>query len=311
MAVLNPFDFFLEPYAENFPFAYDPALRRDLAPYLEADAADGHGSRSTWHAIPRTEVGTVDFLVDLNQRLAARHPLSDPPGARRADPGADAGAAHRLVPRLRVAAGAAAAPPGPRGTLRLRLPDPARGRREVARRALGPGADFTDLHAWCEVYLPGAGWIGLDPTSGLLAGEGHIPLACTPEPSAAAPITGASRNAKVEFEHRHARRADLRGAARHHALYRRAVGADRGARPRDRRRTRRAGRAPDHGRRAHLRLHRRSGRRRVEHRRAGPEQAPARRPTCITGCATATRPAACCTSARASGIRASRCRAGR
>jgi uncharacterized protein (DUF2126 family) len=200
MAVFNPFDFFLEPQAEKIPFDYTEAQRRELAPYLaRAEATPAFAARLA--AIPRTETPTVDFLVALNQALQheVRYLIRLEPGVQTPEEtltsasGSCRDSAWLLVQLLRHLGLAARFVSG---YLIQLVPD--------VKSLDGPSGaerDFTDLHAWCEVYLPGAGWIGLDPTSGLLAGEGHLPLACSPEPSSAAPVTGLVEPAECVFTH--------------------------------------------------------------------------------------------------------------
>ncbi len=200
MAVLNPFDFFLEPYAENFPFEYQGAEKRDLAPYLVMFRGEPLFKKYL-KGITREKKRTIDFLVELNLRLSRdiRYLIRMEPGVQspeqtlRKASGSCRDSAWLLVQLLRHMGLAARFVSG---YLIQLTPD-----MKSLDGPSGPEKDFTDLHAWCEVYLPGAGWIGLDPTSGLLAGEGHIPLACTPEPIAAAPVTGGVDKAEVDFQH--------------------------------------------------------------------------------------------------------------
>ena len=200
MAVLNPFDFFLEPYAETCPFAYQGADKRDLAPYLIMFRGEPK-FRDYLASIPRERKRTIDWLVELNLKLARdiKYLIRMEPGVQTPEltltkaSGSCRDSSWLLVQLLRHMGLAARFVSG---YLIQLTPDV-----KSLDGPSGPERDFTDLHAWCEVYLPGAGWIGLDPTSGLLAGEGHIPLACTPEPMAAAPVSGAVDDAKVEFEH--------------------------------------------------------------------------------------------------------------
>jgi len=244
MSVLNPFDFFLEPHAEKFPFHYDSALDHELEPfqlkcgltpkflaYLETVRKEIIGEEhlafmdGTAPAVPQSERSvdihhhsafpelgkveeedpndkrqrTIDFLVALNQKLwkDISYLIRMEPGVQSPEEtlatlsGSCRDSAWLMCQLLRHCGLASRFVSGYLIQLTADV--------KSLDGPSGAEKDFTDLHAWCEVYLPGAGWIGLDPTSGLLAGEGHIPLAAAPDPSSAAPITGAVDDSECEF----------------------------------------------------------------------------------------------------------------
>ena len=203
MAIINPFDFFIEESAEHFPFDYSDAEKKDLTPYLELEEKTPLFSKLLDEVLPLfkdKEIKTIDFLVLLNQLIESKidYLIRMEPGVQKPEEtlekasGSCRDSAWLLVNVLRHLGLAARFTSG---YLIQLTPDvkPLEGPE-------GTDHDFTDLHAWTEVFLPGAGWVGLDPTSGLLTGESHIPLACTPHPVSAAPITGAHDKAEVEFE---------------------------------------------------------------------------------------------------------------
>lgn len=187
--VFNPFDFFLEDYAKDFPFAYDKDLRDELAPYLELKES-GPALLAWIETIDRREQSIIDFLVATSQKLnaALKYVVRLEPGIQGCDETLQLGSgscrdmAWLLCQALRHLGLATRFASGYLIQLAADV--------KSLDGPSGTDVDFTDLHAWTEVYLPGAGWVGLDPTSGLFTGEGHIPLCCTPNPSSAAPVTG-------------------------------------------------------------------------------------------------------------------------
>ncbi len=200
MAVLNPFDFFIEESAREWPFTYSEAVKEDLRPYL-AVPKPGPLLAAYLESIrlPK-DATTIDVIVALNQDLEKHidYLIRMEPGVQAPEEtlqkrsGSCRDTSWLLVHILRHLGLAARFVSGYLIQLKSDV--------KPLDGPAGTEVDFTDLHAWAEVYLPGAGWVGLDPTSGLLASEGHIPLAATPSPQSAAPISGAHTKAEVSFD---------------------------------------------------------------------------------------------------------------
>lgn len=200
LITINPFDFFVDEYAAHYPFSYKEDLKKELAPYLEIEE-DGKLLKEFMKKVNREKKSIIDFLVELNQQINQflNYTVRLEPGVQSCEYtlGKKLGSCRDFswlfVQVLRHLGLASRFVSGYLVQLTADV--------KSLDGPSGPAEDFTDLHAWTEVYIPGAGWIGLDATSGLFAGEGHIPLACTPHYNSAHAIEGASDKCEVEFEY--------------------------------------------------------------------------------------------------------------
>lgn len=200
MITINPFDFFVAEYAETFPFVYEDSLAKELQPYLEIKESGALLKQCFEDCQKFKGQSIVDFLVSINQYIYQQlnYTIRLETGVQSCEEtltkklGSCRDFAWVLVQLLRHFGLAARFVSGYLVQLKSDV--------KAIDGPSGPEEDFTDLHAWAEVFIPGAGWLGLDATSGLFAGEGHIPLACTPTTGSAAPITGVTGVAKVNFE---------------------------------------------------------------------------------------------------------------
>ena len=198
LKTINPFDFFVEKSAEEFPFEYSETIKKELLPYLEV-TENNDLLKDFIASIDYTPRKTIYFLIDINRKIYEylSYNIRMEPGVQTCEEtltsksGSCRDFAWLFVQTLRHLGFGARFVSG--YLVQLKSDE------KSLDGPSGPEEDFTDLHAWAEVYIPGAGWIGFDATSGLLAGEGHIPLACTPSFESAAPVSGLTDICETEF----------------------------------------------------------------------------------------------------------------
>ena len=194
LAPINPFDFLVDPRCKTLPFTYPDGLAAELRPFLDLDDpayARGARGQAFLAALPTTG-DVVDAIVACNAQVAAavRYVIREEAGVWTPEEtlahgrGSCRDSAVLLVAALRARGLAARFVSG----YLIQLADEGM----IPDQPRGLDRDVVDLHAWAEVYLPGAGWIGLDATSGLLCGEGHVPLCAVASPAHAAPLDGTS-----------------------------------------------------------------------------------------------------------------------
>jgi transglutaminase-like putative cysteine protease len=178
-----PLDFLVADFAVNYPFDYDADSAAVLRPYMgrlpQGDqAALGAWVRKYWHSGEPVQTYALLARLCAGIHQSLTYQIREQPGVQSA------------VETLTRGVGSC------RDFASLFM---------EAARALGLASRFVSgylnspfedgrsgsTHAWAEVYLPGAGWKGFDPTSGEIAGSRHIAVAVARLPEAVCPVTGA------------------------------------------------------------------------------------------------------------------------
>lgn len=199
LTVINPFDFFLDDYAKFFPFDYPQSLKNELYAYLKSESK-GALFEAMLKEIDLPSLPTIEYLSTLNRLVHDKinYVIRMEPGVQSCEEtlqkgsGACRDLAWLLLEVLRKKGLAGRFVSG--YLIQLKTGG------YLVEAGTELANDMTDLHAWVEAFIPGAGWIGMDPTSGFFAGEGHIPLCCTPDPIGAAPVVGSTDVCEVKFD---------------------------------------------------------------------------------------------------------------